>query len=79
MARDRDSSRHRPAGRALKGRRDRVVLATKFGQTNRPGEPNGVDGRPAHIQAAREVSLKRLSAPPCRPVRRRVRAIRPVG
>ena len=26
-------------GRALKGRRDRVVLATKFGQTQNPGGP----------------------------------------
>ena len=31
-------------GRALKGRRDRVVLATKFGQTQNPGGPNGVNG-----------------------------------
>src|SRR6478752_112281 len=29
-------------GRALKGRRAQVVLATKFGQTQRPGQPNGV-------------------------------------
>ena len=29
-------------GRALKGRRDRVVLASKFGQTQNPGGPNGV-------------------------------------
>src|SRR4051794_35172136 len=27
-------------GRALKGRRDGVVVATKFGQTQRPGQPN---------------------------------------
>jgi aryl-alcohol dehydrogenase-like predicted oxidoreductase len=47
-------------GRALKGRRDRVVLATKFGQTQRPGQPNGVDGSPAHVQRACEASLKRL-------------------
>lgn len=47
-------------GRALKGRRDQVVLATKFGQTNRPGGANGVDGSPAHIAAACEASLKRL-------------------
>src|SRR5262245_21096444 len=31
-------------GRALRGRRDRVVLATKFGQTQREGGGNGVDG-----------------------------------
>jgi aryl-alcohol dehydrogenase-like predicted oxidoreductase len=47
-------------GRALKGRRDRVVLATKFGQTQRPGQPNGVDGSPAYVQRACEASLTRL-------------------
>src|SRR5258708_37555814 len=34
-------------GRALKGRRDKVVLASKFGQTQRPGGGNGVDSSPA--------------------------------
>jgi aryl-alcohol dehydrogenase-like predicted oxidoreductase len=47
-------------GRALKGRRDRVVLATKFGQTRRPGGANGVDGSPGYITQACEASLKRL-------------------
>jgi aryl-alcohol dehydrogenase-like predicted oxidoreductase len=47
-------------GRAIKGRRDKVVLATKFGQTQRPGQPNGVNGRPDYVQAACEASLKRL-------------------
>ena len=47
-------------GRALKGRREKVVLATKFGQTQRPGGQNGVDGSPAHVMAACEASLKRL-------------------
>ena len=47
-------------GRALKGRRDRVVLATKFGQTRRPGGPNGVDGSPEYVIEACEASLKRL-------------------
>ena len=47
-------------GRALKGRRDKVVLATKFGQTQRPGQSNGVNGRPEYVQAACEASLKRL-------------------
>jgi aryl-alcohol dehydrogenase-like predicted oxidoreductase len=47
-------------GRALKGRRDRVVLASKFGQTQNPGGPNGVDGRPEYVQQACEASLKRL-------------------
>ena len=31
-------------GRALKGRRDQVFLATKFGQTRQEGGQNGVDG-----------------------------------
>jgi aryl-alcohol dehydrogenase-like predicted oxidoreductase len=47
-------------GRAIKGRRDKVILATKFGQTNRPGQGNGVDGSPAHVAAACEASLQRL-------------------
>jgi aryl-alcohol dehydrogenase-like predicted oxidoreductase len=45
-------------GKALAGgRRNRVVLATKFGQVQRPG---GVDGSPAHVKAACDASLKRL-------------------
>jgi aryl-alcohol dehydrogenase-like predicted oxidoreductase len=47
-------------GRALKGRRDKVVLASKFGQTQNPGGQNGVDGRPEYVQQACEASLKRL-------------------
>jgi aryl-alcohol dehydrogenase-like predicted oxidoreductase len=47
-------------GRALKGRRDGIVIATKFGQTRRPGGANGVDGSPAYIARACEASLKRL-------------------
>jgi aryl-alcohol dehydrogenase-like predicted oxidoreductase len=47
-------------GRALKGRRDRVVLATKFGQFQREGQGNGVDGRPEYVMSACEASLKRL-------------------
>jgi aryl-alcohol dehydrogenase-like predicted oxidoreductase len=47
-------------GRAVKGRRDKVVIATKFGQTQRPGQPNGVDGRPEYVKACCDASLKRL-------------------
>ena len=47
-------------GRALKGRRDGVVIASKFGQTRQPGGANGVDGSPAYIAQACEASLKRL-------------------
>jgi aryl-alcohol dehydrogenase-like predicted oxidoreductase len=47
-------------GRALKGRRNGIVIASKFGQTRRPGGANGVDGSPAYIAQACEASLKRL-------------------
>src|SRR5690242_6030316 len=47
-------------GRALKGRRDGIVIATKFGQTRRPGGANGVDGSPAYVGQACDASLKRL-------------------
>ncbi len=47
-------------GRALKGRRDKVTIATKFGQIQRPGQPNGVNGRPEYVIEACEASLKRL-------------------
>ena len=47
-------------GRALQGRRSGIVIATKFGQTRRPGGANGVDGSPAYIAQACEASLKRL-------------------
>jgi len=47
-------------GRALQGRRSGIVIATKFGQTRRPGGANGVDGRPEYIAQACEASLRRL-------------------
>jgi aryl-alcohol dehydrogenase-like predicted oxidoreductase len=48
-------------GKALAGgRRAKVVLATKFGQTQQPGGANGVDGRPEYVKQACEASLKRL-------------------
>ena len=47
-------------GRAIKGRRDKVVLATKFGQVRRDGQANAVDGRAQYVQEACEASLKRL-------------------
>ncbi len=47
-------------GRALKGRRDQVLIASKFGQIQRPGGANGVDGSPAYVARACEASLKRL-------------------
>ena len=51
-------------GRALRelkgGSRDRVIVATKFGQTRLESGGNGVDGRPEYVQAACEASLQRL-------------------
>ncbi len=47
-------------GEALKGRRERVVLASKFGQIRRDGQPNGVNGHPDYVIAACEASLQRL-------------------
>jgi len=47
-------------GKALRGRRDRVVLATKFGQVRTESGGNAVDGRPQHVTAACDASLKRL-------------------
>ncbi|MFB8183559.1 aldo/keto reductase [Streptomyces sp. NPDC055966] len=47
-------------GRALKGRRDQVVLATKFGLISHTGREGGTDSSPANVRAAVEGSLKRL-------------------
>jgi aryl-alcohol dehydrogenase-like predicted oxidoreductase len=47
-------------GRALKGHRDRVVLATKFGNIRNPDGSNAVNGRPDYVPVACEASLKRL-------------------
>jgi aryl-alcohol dehydrogenase-like predicted oxidoreductase len=49
-------------GRAIRDRRDRVVLATKCGIVREPGKPRvrGLDGRPEYIRAACDASLRRL-------------------
>ncbi len=48
-------------GRAIKGKRDQVVLATKFGFVSHAGEgPWHVDSSPANIRTAVEGSLNRL-------------------
>jgi aryl-alcohol dehydrogenase-like predicted oxidoreductase len=47
-------------GRALKGRRDKVVLATKFGNIRHPDGRTAVDGRPDYVPQACEASLRRL-------------------
>ncbi|OBR98244.1 aldo/keto reductase [Mycobacterium gordonae] len=45
--------------RALRGRRDRVVLASKFGMISHTGR-NGLDSSPANVVTALEGSLQRL-------------------
>ena len=47
-------------GRAIEGRRDRVVLATKFGFRFDGGRTVGTDSRPEHIREVTEASLRRL-------------------
>ena len=48
-------------GKALRGRREKVVLATKFGNERREdGSWVGINGRPEYVRAACEASLKRL-------------------
>jgi len=48
-------------GRAIQGRRDQVVLATKFGfMRDERGGFLGINGRPAYVRQACEASLRRL-------------------
>ncbi|MEU5305229.1 aldo/keto reductase [Streptomyces noursei] len=47
-------------GRAVAGRRDEVVLATKFGFANRLGEPVEIRGDAAYVRQACDASLRRL-------------------
>jgi aryl-alcohol dehydrogenase-like predicted oxidoreductase len=49
-------------GRAIRGRRDAVVVATKFGIVRSATDPTvrRIDGRPAYVQQACEASLNRL-------------------
>jgi aryl-alcohol dehydrogenase-like predicted oxidoreductase len=49
-------------GHAIKGKRDKVVLATKFGIVRDPANPTvrGVNGKPDYIRRSCEGSLKRL-------------------
>ncbi len=47
-------------GRALAGRRDKVVLATKFGNIRKPDGTRTVDARPEYVPEACDNSLKRL-------------------
>ncbi len=48
-------------GKSLRGRREKVTLATKFGNERREdGSFVGINGRPEYVRAACEASLKRL-------------------
>ena len=49
-------------GKALRGRRNELFLATKFGIVRDPAQPlkRGFDGSPAYVRASCEASLKRL-------------------
>jgi len=52
----------RLVGRAVEGRRDEVVIATKFGNERREdGSWVGVDGSPEYVRAACDASLQRLA------------------
>ncbi len=57
-----DGSSERFLGETLRGRRDRVVLASKVGILTWPrlGVPRGVNGRPDHIRRSIDGSLRRL-------------------
>jgi aryl-alcohol dehydrogenase-like predicted oxidoreductase len=51
----------RLVGKAIAGRRDEVVLATKFGnERGEDGTYRGVNGRPDYVRAACDASLQRL-------------------
>jgi aryl-alcohol dehydrogenase-like predicted oxidoreductase len=47
-------------GRALRGRRDQVIIATKFGFRFERGQLTGTDSRPEHVREVAEASLRRL-------------------
>jgi aryl-alcohol dehydrogenase-like predicted oxidoreductase len=48
-------------GRALRGRREQVVLATKFGNVRgKDGSFQGVNGKPEYVRSACDASLRRL-------------------
>lgn len=50
-------------GKAIRGRRDGIVLATKFGVVRKLDDPDyrGVDGRPDYVRQCCEASLRRLN------------------
>src|SRR5438876_4497028 len=50
----------RMLGRALAGRRDRVVVCSKFGNIDNPDGSKAYNGRPEYVRSACEASLKQL-------------------
>ncbi len=48
-------------GKAIAGKRDQVVIATKFGFKIVDGKTQGTDSRPEHVKEVCEASLKRLN------------------
>src|SRR5437870_7326459 len=50
-------------GKAIRGRRDQVILATKFGIVRDPANPSAraVNGKPDYVRSSCEGSLRRLS------------------
>jgi aryl-alcohol dehydrogenase-like predicted oxidoreductase len=55
-----DGANEALVGRALEGRRDKVVLATKFGNIRYPDGRRDVNGKPDYVPKACDASLKRL-------------------
>jgi aryl-alcohol dehydrogenase-like predicted oxidoreductase len=55
-------SNEQPLGKALRGKRDQLFLASKFGILRDPANPDvrGVNGRPDYVRQAIEGSLRRL-------------------
>jgi aryl-alcohol dehydrogenase-like predicted oxidoreductase len=49
-------------GKAIKGKRDKLIIATKFGIVRDPANPQlrGVNGRPEYVRKSCEASLQRL-------------------
>ncbi|HET8796629.1 MAG TPA: aldo/keto reductase [Thermoanaerobaculia bacterium] len=47
-------------GKALRGKRERAVIATKFGWRIEEGRVNGLNSEPAHIREVVDASLRRL-------------------
>jgi aryl-alcohol dehydrogenase-like predicted oxidoreductase len=55
-----DGANEELVGLALRSRRDKAIIATKFGQVKNADGTRRIDGSPEYVQAACEASLKRL-------------------